>query len=236
MAFFQPYTIFFIIFSTFFIKSIDGDDTGHLHFYFHDILSGKNPTAVSVLTPTKGSAISFGTIRMIDDALTEEQDSSSKVIGRAQGFYSAASQSELAFLMVITFSFVEGEYSGSTLSILGRNPVQKDVREMPVVGGTGKFRFARGYALAHTVWLDASTGDATVEYNVHLKQDAVSSQPLANSTSSFSFSLLLLILSAQRVQMIHPSRNPKQDNLKHKATACCSEMLNANDLCSYSYA
>ncbi|KAF3437458.1 hypothetical protein FNV43_RR20211 [Rhamnella rubrinervis] len=187
MAHFLPHTLFtfyLIIFSVFLNKSIDGfffrqfirqtkgtDSTRHLHFYFHDILSGKNPTAVNILTPPGGSIASFGSTIMIDDALTEEQDSTSKVIGRAQGFYSVASQSELAFLMVMTFSFVEGEYSGSTLSILGRNPVMNGVREMAVVGGTGKFRFARGYALAHTVWFDAFTGDATVEYNVYVSQD-----------------------------------------------------------------
>ncbi|XP_015881943.1 dirigent protein 22-like [Ziziphus jujuba] len=186
MAYFLPYTLFtlyFTIFLTIFNKSIDGFsikqsvqqkkvtqtvNAKHLHFYFHDILSGKNPTAVNIITPPDGLISSFGSTLMIDDALTEGQDSSSKVIGRAQGFYSVASQSDLAFLMVMTFSFVEGEYRGSSLSILGRNPVLNDVREMPVVGGTGKFRFARGYALAHTVWFDASTGDATVEYNVHV--------------------------------------------------------------------
>lgn len=189
MAYFLPYTLFtlyFTIFLTFFNKSIDGifikqfvqqkkvtqaNNTKHLHFFFHDILSGKNPTAVNIITPPDGSISSFGRTMMIDDALTEGKESSSKVIGRAQGFYSVASQSDFAFLMVMTLSFVDGEYSGSTLSILGRNPVMNDVREMPVVGGTGKFRFARGYALAHTVWFDASTGDATVEYNVYVLQD-----------------------------------------------------------------
>lgn len=216
MASFSPYTLFslyFTIFSIFLSKSIYGfhtkqlvqettkvtGNTKNLHFYFHDILSGKNPTAVNILKPSGGSISSFGSTMMIDDALTEEQDSNSKIIGRAQGFYSVASQSELAFLMVMTFSFVEGEYSGSTFSIIGRNPVLNDVREMPVVGGTGKLRFARGYALAHTVWLDATTGDATVEYNVHLLQDgvsaSVSSSQAYNNTYSLLFSIFLLIIS-----------------------------------------
>ncbi|PQQ15980.1 dirigent protein 22 [Prunus yedoensis var. nudiflora] len=62
----------------------------------------------------------------------------------------------------MNFVFVEGMYKGSTISILGRNPVLNNVREMPIIGGTGLFRFARGYALAHTVWFNP-TGDAIVE-------------------------------------------------------------------------
>lgn len=52
--------------------------------------------------------------------------------------------------------------------MIGRNPVVNDVREMPIVGGTGLFRNAHGYALAHTNWMDPTTGDAIVEYNVYV--------------------------------------------------------------------
>ncbi|CAB4268190.1 unnamed protein product [Prunus armeniaca] len=87
---------------------------------------------------------------MIDDPLSEKQE---PTFGRAQGLYSVAAQRdhEFALLVVMNFAFVEGKYKGSTISILGRNPVLNDVREMPIIGGTGLFRFARGYALAHTV-------------------------------------------------------------------------------------
>jgi hypothetical protein len=39
---------------------------------------------------------------------------------------------------------------------------------MPVVGGSGLFRFARGYAQFSTHWIDLKTGDACVEYNVYV--------------------------------------------------------------------
>lgn len=138
------------------IKRIE--KTTHLNFYFHDILSGKNPSAVQIAGPQNSTAY-FGTTRMMDDALTQGPEITSKLVGRAQGIYGIAAQQELSLLMVMNFAFSEGAYNGSSISIVGRNPVLHDVREMPIVGGSGLFRSARGYALAHTVWFD-KTGDA----------------------------------------------------------------------------
>eukprot|EP00268_Persea_americana_P022514 TRINITY_DN2242_c0_g1_i1.p1 TRINITY_DN2242_c0_g1~~TRINITY_DN2242_c0_g1_i1.p1 ORF type:complete len:192 (-),score=18.49 TRINITY_DN2242_c0_g1_i1:322-897(-) len=142
----------------------------HLHFYFHDIVSGRNPTAVQVAgaAMTKNSPTFFGAVVMIDDPLTEAPEPTSKLLGRAQGLYASASQETLGYLMALNFAFVDGKYNGSSLSVLGRNAVLSDVREMPVIGGSGAFRFARGYAQAHTHWFDPKTGDAIVEYNVYV--------------------------------------------------------------------
>ncbi|KAK7832571.1 dirigent protein 3 [Quercus suber] len=141
----------------------------HLHFYFHDILSGPKPSAVRVAQAamTNTSSTSFGAVSVIDDALTMLPDNSSKVVGRAQGIYASASQSEFGLLMVLNFAFIEGEYNGSTLSVLGRNTILSTVRELPIVGGSGVFRFARGYAHVKTYTFDTKTGDAVVEYNVY---------------------------------------------------------------------
>ncbi|KMZ58297.1 hypothetical protein ZOSMA_78G00680 [Zostera marina] len=70
--------------------------------------------------------------------------------------------------MLMNLVFTGGEHKGSSLSMMGRNKVLDDVREMPVVGGTGKFRLARGYALAHSINIDTTTGNAVVEYNVYV--------------------------------------------------------------------
>lgn len=68
--------------------------------------------------------------------------------------------------MAMNFAFLDGKYNGSILTVLGRNTILSDVREMRVVGGSGQFRFASGYALAHTHQFDAET--AIVEYNVYV--------------------------------------------------------------------
>ncbi|KAK1390569.1 Dirigent protein [Heracleum sosnowskyi] len=150
--------------------SLRKEKLSHLHFYFHDIVSGPNPTAIRVASSaiTNTSSSLFGLVVVIDDPLTVGPELSSKQVGRAQGMYAAASLSELSFLMVLNYVFTEGKYNGSTLSILGQNPVFSDVREMPVVGGSGRFRFARGYAQARTYVADLKTANAIVEYNVYV--------------------------------------------------------------------
>ncbi|CAN0917144.1 Pterocarpan synthase 1 [Linum grandiflorum] len=130
----------------------------HLHFYFHDILSGKNPSAVRIAGPADGSIAAFGNTMAVDDPLTEGPEASSKVVGKAQGLYSLASRDDFSLLMVMNFAFTQG-----------RNPIMDDQREMPIVGGCGVFKEARGYVMAHTYWVDSKTGDAIVEYDAYVR-------------------------------------------------------------------
>ncbi|KAL2460037.1 Dirigent protein 23 [Abeliophyllum distichum] len=60
-----------------------------LQFYFHDILSGRNPSAIRIAQPsqTNPSSTLFGMLMMIDDPLTVGPDPSSKIVGRARGMY-----------------------------------------------------------------------------------------------------------------------------------------------------
>ncbi|KAG4209502.1 hypothetical protein ERO13_A03G203600v2 [Gossypium hirsutum] len=139
----------------------------NLQFYFHDTISGKDPTAIRVAqaADTEKSPTLFGALLMADDPLTETPDPKSKLIGRAQGIYGSAGKEELALLMVMSFCFTDGMYNGSSISIIGKNSALSPVREMPIVGGTGVFRLARGYAVAKTHWYN-EVGDAIVAYNV----------------------------------------------------------------------
>ena len=143
----------------------------HIQFYMHDTPGGPNPSAVRVAgqpinaTDSGMGAFGFGSIYVMDNALTTTPEVNSTLIGRAQGLYAMASQEgELSLLMTLTYNFVSGAYNGSSLSIVGRNPVMNEVREMPVVGGTGVFRLARGFALAKTHSMNQM--DAIIGYNV----------------------------------------------------------------------
>ncbi|KAA0040054.1 hypothetical protein IC582_009787 [Cucumis melo] len=142
----------------------------HLRLYWQDIQSGKNPTSVQIVPPASNtSSTKFGLIQMINDALTATSDPKSKVWGRAQGFFALASQEKpAAILMAMNFAFVSGKYNGSSLTIFGRNPYMEKVREMAVIGGSGVFRFARGYAKVTTRKINSKTGDAVAEYNIYV--------------------------------------------------------------------
>lgn len=139
----------------------------HFRYYWHDIASGPNPTAITITQApeTKKAPTYFGTVVVIDDALTTGPDMKSKLVGRAQGLYTMTGIEKAELLMAMNFVFTNEEYNGSTISILGHNAVDSPVREMPIVGGTGLFRFARGYVQART-YSFAKTGDAVVEYNI----------------------------------------------------------------------
>ncbi|KAL6135238.1 hypothetical protein ACLB2K_067466 [Fragaria x ananassa] len=67
------------------------------------------------------------------------------------------------------FMFTNKEYNGSTLEIQGNSILREPVRELSVVSGTGKFWFARGYAMcetAETYSVDSLIGYAVVRFNV----------------------------------------------------------------------
>ncbi|KAL4560710.1 hypothetical protein LXL04_032863 [Taraxacum kok-saghyz] len=143
------------------------ENVTQLHFFFHDVVGGPNATAIRVAAApiTNTSTTGFGAVIMMDNLLTVGPEPNSTRVGRAQGMYASADLNNMSFMMVQNYVFDEERYNGSTLSILGRNPITSPMREFPVVGGTGVFRFARGYAEARTYFLNATNGDAIVEYN-----------------------------------------------------------------------
>lgn len=158
-----------------FVRPLDPNELGlgkeklsHFRFYWHDIVSGPNPSAVMVVPPPSNASTGFGMVRMIDNPMTERPELSSKLIGKAQGFYASAAQQEVGLMMAMNFAFLQGKYNGSTITVLGRNPVFSTVREMPVIGGSGLFRFARGYVQVRTHDFNLNTGDAVVEYNAYV--------------------------------------------------------------------
>lgn len=139
-----------------------------LRFFLHEKGTPINQTAhlvaqsnISFTSPTN-----FGLVSMIDDILREGASPDSPIVGRTQGLMGSSSMDESSLIMALTFVFTSGKYNGSSLSFLGRNPLSKKYREMPIVGGSGVFRLARGIITTQTVELDIPTLHVIAEYKV----------------------------------------------------------------------
>ncbi|KZV41114.1 dirigent protein 4-like [Dorcoceras hygrometricum] len=154
------------------LPAVAQEKTTHLHFYLHDTLSGKTPTAIQIASPNSTNSkddnpIPFGALFAIDDPLTEGPEITSKVIGNARGMYLSSSQDKfLTLVMYVDLGFSRGKFKGSSISVFSRNPITEKHREMAVVGGRGQFRMARGFIEVNTYYLNTSNGDAILEYNV----------------------------------------------------------------------
>ncbi|CAI9108332.1 OLC1v1007902C1 [Oldenlandia corymbosa var. corymbosa] len=138
-----------------------------LHLFVHDNVTADNPTSVLIAPANTNNiaSIAFGSTYAMDAPITVDSDPSSELIDRAQGTFTFVGQAEPVLSMAINLVFTEGEYKDSSLSILGNNPISHDYREMPILGGTGVFRLARGIAIVDTVTVDIEKLNDILEYH-----------------------------------------------------------------------
>ncbi|KAJ1685914.1 hypothetical protein LUZ63_017304 [Rhynchospora breviuscula] len=147
----------------------------HLHFYMHDDFTGytgPKPTAMRIVTMPKmsindTSPRTFGDVAVLNNLLTKGPSHESELLGRAQGFSVRVSDGGLVNDLSLHLVFEHGPFAGSSIYIHGRIPLDKPVRESVVVGGTGHFRFARGYMISKNCNYSLATG-GSVEFNVYM--------------------------------------------------------------------
>ncbi|CAI9769714.1 unnamed protein product [Fraxinus pennsylvanica] len=157
----------------------DAHKVTKIHFYVQDIVSGPNQTVWEVARSniTSTSPTLFGLVRVIDEQMTAKPDANSKKLGQVQGQITFADFKEVAPLMNFNVVFKSGIYNGSTIWLLGRNPISQTYREYAIVGGTGIFRIARGYAIT-SIYSDDSAGHFVLEYTLYVYEVfGKSSQP-----------------------------------------------------------
>ncbi|KAF0918236.1 hypothetical protein E2562_023319 [Oryza meyeriana var. granulata] len=87
----------------------------------------------------------FGTMTVVDDELTEAPGLGSAAVGRAQGFYIASSEEGVSQTVAVTTMFKEGEFADS-ISFFGVHRTADSESHLAIVGGTGKFVGAKGFA------------------------------------------------------------------------------------------
>ncbi|KAJ4802277.1 Dirigent protein [Rhynchospora pubera] len=134
----------------------------HLHFYFHEVESGPNATLVTSITLHRNTT--FGDINVFDNTLRVGPQPDSALIGGAQGMGVHAALDGSQGLAAINFFFTAGEYNGSSLATLGVIKASGP-SERSIVGGTGKFRFARGYMLSKLV--NSTATSLVVEFDMY---------------------------------------------------------------------
>lgn len=148
-------------------QHLGAEKVGKIHFYVHDVVAGPDQTVYEVAHSfiTSSSATSFGQVRVADDKMTVSADPSSLEIGRVQGLTTSADLTTPALAVNLNFYFTAGRAKGSSVLISGRNDItNKKQVEYPVVGGTGIFRYARGYAVAS----ETEQGGGVFEYTLHV--------------------------------------------------------------------
>lgn len=175
---------------------INAATTTHLHFYMHDDYTGPSPTAARVvsgrsLLPTSSSSDDdhennataaastrlsrllssprqFGDVVVLNNALTEGPESDSARVGSAQGFAMRVSEGGIVSHLTMHMVLDAGEHRGSSVTANGRIDMDAKVRESVVIGGTGRFRFARGYMLTRNYDYDLARG-GVVEIDVYVQ-------------------------------------------------------------------
>lgn len=105
----------------------------------------QNPANIQTQLGPDGLGLGFGTITVIDDALTATTELGSQVLGKAQGIYVASSAEGKTQMMAFTAMLEQGEY-GDSLNFYGVYKIGSGVSHLSVTGGTGKFKNACGLA------------------------------------------------------------------------------------------
>ncbi|XP_004497740.1 dirigent protein 18-like [Cicer arietinum] len=107
--------------------------------------NNNNQNNFQLLLGPDGLGLGFGTITVIDDILTSQPELGSQMVGKAQGVYMASSADGSRQMMVFTALFEGGEY-GDSLNFYGLYKIGSTMSRLSVIGGTGKFKNAKGFA------------------------------------------------------------------------------------------
>ncbi|XP_062154807.1 dirigent protein 25-like [Alnus glutinosa] len=91
----------------------------------------------------------FGTMTVFDDELTEGHELRSGLVGKAQGFYVGSSEDGTGQTMAFTVMFERGRYADS-LSFFGIHRTAVSESQLAIMGGTGKYVNAKGFATVKT--------------------------------------------------------------------------------------
>ncbi|CAH1430554.1 unnamed protein product [Lactuca virosa] len=127
------------------------------------VTAGQLPAGITL------EQLMFGSITVIDNELTEGHELGTGVIGQGQGFYLASSLDGSSHTFALTTLFHGSDHEvDDTISFFGVHRTASEISHIAVIGGTGKYEEAKGYATIESLpQVDEHTTDG-VETVVHV--------------------------------------------------------------------
>ncbi|KAA8534275.1 hypothetical protein F0562_031792 [Nyssa sinensis] len=123
----------------------------------NNIVNGGNNmpfvTAGQLPAGTTIQQVMFGSTTVVDNELTKGHELGSAVLGRAQGFYLSSSLDGTSHTIVLTALLHGGDHEAveDTISFFGVHRTGSPVSDIAIIGGTGKYESAKGYATIETL-------------------------------------------------------------------------------------
>ncbi|KAK1419607.1 hypothetical protein QVD17_28820 [Tagetes erecta] len=127
------------------------------------VAAGQLPAGITL------QQLMFGSITVIDNELTEGHELGTGVLGRGQGFYLSSSLDGSSHTFALTTLFHGSDHEvDDTISFFGVHRTASEISHIAVIGGTGKYEEAKGYATIESLpQVDEHTTDG-VETIVHV--------------------------------------------------------------------
>ncbi|KAK4342812.1 hypothetical protein RND71_038628 [Anisodus tanguticus] len=110
----------------------------------------------------------FGSITVVDNEITEGHELGLAVLHRAQGFYLTSSSDGTSHTLALAALFHHDHELDHSVSFFGihRTATATPISHIAIIGGTGKYENAKGYATTETLPQDQHTADG-VEIITH---------------------------------------------------------------------
>ncbi|OIT36887.1 PREDICTED: dirigent protein 24-like [Nicotiana attenuata] len=111
------------------------------------VTAGQLPTGLSL------QQLMFGSITVVDNEITEGHELGSAILGRTQGFYLTSSSDGTSHTLALTTLF-HGQHEHEvedTISFFGIHRTATPISHIAIIGGTGKYENAKGYATIETL-------------------------------------------------------------------------------------
>ncbi|KAK9059770.1 hypothetical protein SSX86_020474 [Deinandra increscens subsp. villosa] len=127
------------------------------------VAAGQLPAGITL------QQLMFGSITVIDNEITEGHELGTGVLGRGQGFYLSSSLDGSSHTFALTTLFHGTDHEvDDTISFFGVHRTASEISHIAVIGGSGKYEEAKGYATIESLpQVDEHTTDG-VETIVHV--------------------------------------------------------------------